>query len=272
MMNFLNYKNHKIGYKLHNSEAPSTPVVLLHGFCEDMSMWEHVINYFNKQHFLITIDFPGFGSSDPLPKLTIEELSNTVKAILDHLHCKKCVLLGHSMGGYVSLIFAKLFPEYLSAWGLIHSHPYEDDAGKKQNRQKSIHFISTHGAAAYAKQLIPKLFPQDFANQNPTMINHLIEKAGQFPPEGISEAQSAMMSRENTEDVLAETKHPVLFIIGRLDQLEEEERLIRQTTLPKTSSIHILDEIGHVGPYEAPKHISTIIEEFLSLCSLLPSN
>ena len=235
-------------------------------------MWDQVIANFNEQYFLITIDFPGFGSSDSLTELTIEELSKIVKSILDHLNCKKCILLGHSMGGYVSLVFTKLFPEYLSALGLIHSHPYEDDASKKQNRQKSIHFLSTHGSAPYVKQLIPKLFPNGFAIQNPNIIKPLIEKASQFPPQGISEAQNAMMNRKNTEQVLSQTLLPVLLIIGRLDTLEDQDTLIRQTALPSTSYIHLLDEVGHMGPYESPKHISIIIEKFLSLCSLLHSN
>ena len=122
-------------------------MVLLHGFGEYSSVWKYQ-TAFLKDHFRLVIpDIPGSGRSELLTgsQIYIDDYTEAVKAILDNEQISSCVLLGHSMGGYVSLAFAEKYPQYLLSFGLLHSSAFADADEKKQARLKSIKFIKASG-------------------------------------------------------------------------------------------------------------------------------
>lgn len=263
-MEFINVKEKKIAFSL-KGEGPV--IVFLHGFCEDQSMWA----FFEKEIIdadfqFLSIDLPGFGYSDTIKVCSIHEMATLVEAVVSQLQLKEIILIGHSMGGYVSLAFAERFSHHLKGLGLFHSHPYADGAQKKEARQKSIQFINKSGSAPYIKQLIPKLFPSDFAANNPQIIQPLINKAQTYDPDGITNALDAMKNRPDRSKVLSESKVPVLFVVGEEDDLEPQETLIKQTYLPNVASIHLLQGIGHMGIFEAPEKTSKLVVDFAQFC------
>jgi len=151
-------------------------VVLLHGYCEDQQMWDHFIPLLPSAKY-ITIDLPGFGESEVIPNISIAIMAEVVMAVLKELEIDKTILIGHSMGGYISLAFAEKYPNYLTGLGLFHTHPYADTDLQKASRNKSIDFLERNGVAHYAKQLIPKLFPTGFSRFNKSLVTNLIYRA-----------------------------------------------------------------------------------------------
>lgn len=259
-MNTFLYNDKKIAFE-KKGEGPA--MIFLHGFCEDQSMW-HTLEAQAAEWGItfISLDLPGFGQSDSLASCSIEDMADIVYTFCQTQQLDRIALLGHSMGGYVALAFAEKYPQLLSGLGILHSHPYEDSEEKKEARQKSIAFIEKNGSKSYVQQLIPKLFPTGYAPAHPQIVQGLVEKALAYNPLGIINALWAMKNRPDRTEVLKSIEVPVLFIVGALDELESSEKLIGQTHLPQVASIHILEQVGHMGIFEAPDRINQVVSDF----------
>ena len=258
----INHNERKINYLV---QGKGDPIVLLHGFCADHSIWDDLIPIFKKNK-IIRIDLPGFGQSQTLASSSVENFAEVVKAVLDTLGIKKCTLIGHSMGGYVSLAFTQKYESMLNGLGIFHSHPLADSEEKKNNRTKSIEFIKKNGHYHYVKQLIPNLFPLSFSSSNNFLINKLIHRASTFSAEGIIGGLELMKTRPDQTAVLKKITCPVLFIVGKEDEIVPQKGSIEQTAMPSVSHIHLLEGIGHMGMFEAKKEIQKIIKNFVLFC------
>jgi pimeloyl-ACP methyl ester carboxylesterase len=238
------------------------PIVFLHGFCEDSSVWnDFLVNFPNEQ--LISIDLPGFGKSDPQKNCSISDMAAIVNSVLEDLNIKECILIGHSMGGYVALEFAKLYSEKISGLGLFHSQAFADSTEKKITRRKSIEFIQKNGSILFVKQLIPKLFASQFGSKSSLTISKLVLTASQYTKDGIINALEAMMQRVDNQEVLKKINVPVLFIVGKEDLAIPKENSFSQLALPTISDIHILNGVGHMGMFEAEKECVSILKNFI---------
>ena len=244
-------------------KGEGTPIVLLHGFCEDSSVWNDFLLGFSKE-YIICIDLPGFGKSDSQKQCSISKMASITNAVLEDLKIKKCVLIGHSMGGYVTLEFAKSFSEKILGLGLFHSQPFADSADKKINRQKSIEFVRKNGSIYFVKQLIPKLFAKKFGGNYSLTISKLTLIASKYSNEGIINALEAMIQRSDNQDVLKNIELPVLFIVGSEDIAIPTENSFNQLSLPSISTIHVLNGVGHMGMFEAEKECTSILKNFIS--------
>ncbi|HRP55827.1 alpha/beta hydrolase, partial [Agriterribacter sp.] len=213
------------GSSMHyETEGEGLPVVLIHGFGEDGTVW-HYQRSFLKNHFrLIIPDLPGSGKSELLSILPgrssfiIDMYAACIKQILDEEGVQKCIVLGHSMGGYIALAFAQHNPERLNGLGLVHSTAFADDEEKKTARRKGIAFIQRYGAHEFLKQSIPNLFAAEFTREHPGQINALIARAGNFTVPALVQYYEAMMERPDRAEILEKTSNPVLFIIGEEDK------------------------------------------------------
>ena len=114
------------------------PVVLIHGFGEDCKVWKNQIEFLIEKFHLIVPDLPGSGKSEMIDDMSIEGMGEIIKTILDTeapLNPPQGgTLIGHSMGGYITLAFAEKYPEYLNGFGLFHSTAYADSNEKKEIR------------------------------------------------------------------------------------------------------------------------------------------
>lgn len=248
-----------------NSIPTNPPLVLVHGFAEDGSIWDHQTAYLKNDHRLIIPDLPGSGLSSPLPGDTsMEEMAGAVKAILDAEKINECILIGHSMGGYTTLAFAELYPQMLKAFGLFHSTSYADSEEKKAARRKGIEFIRKNGAAPFIKQTTANLFSETSRSQHPEWIGTLIEKYAGFDPDSLIHYYEAMIRRPDRSHVLRQFPRPVLFITGGLDNTIPLNISLQQSHLPDVSYIYILEQAGHMGMLEDAARAGQILKEFLN--------
>lgn len=263
-MKYTKYKGARIAY---HAKGKGTAVVFLHGFCEDSRLWdEFKTDLIDEKYRVVVIDLPGSGQSDVIPDITIEEMAEVTAGVLEELKLEKVVLIGHSMGGYVSLAFAEKYPDRLLGLGLFHSQAMPDSEEKKQGRQKSMDFIRRQGSALFVKQTIPGLFAPKFINGNTFLIEKLTFRASRYEAEGLIAALGAMKGRPDRSEVLREISCPVLFIIGKQDTAVPLENSMAQTALPKVADIHVLDKVGHMGMFEATKQTQTIVRQFVQFC------
>lgn len=263
-MKFIDYKDQKIAYSASKSDG--IPVVFLHGFCEDSTMWEDFTGEWKKKYKVIKIDLPGHGESEIKSSFSIKEMGKVVMKVIKKLKVEKFILIGHSMGGYVSLEIAKKYEEKLIGLGLFHSHPYSDSKEKQVNRYKSIDFIDAHGHELFAKKLIPVLFKTGFSGSNTHLVNKMVFRASRFPAEGFKNALKAMAERKNNPEVLEQISVPLLIILGKLDTTLDFETMMKQTTLSALTDVHILENTGHMGMFSARKETQKIISNFIGFC------
>ena len=262
-MSEINFKEIKVNY---SSRGKGEAIVFLHGFCEDSSVWDDFISTF-KSNKIIRIDLPGFGSSEAMNNPSVELFADVVKSVLNHLEIKTCTLIGHSMGGYVSLAFAKKHAAHLNGLGIFRSYPYADSKEKKASRAKSIAFIKKNSHFHYIKQLFPNLFPPAFLSSNNFLVNKMIHRASSFSQAGIIGGLELMMNRPDNSEVLKNIKCPVLFIVGKEDEVIPFDKSMEQTALPDMAHIHVLKGVGHMGMFEATNETRKIIKFFVKFCA-----
>ncbi len=265
-MEFIEFQNQKIAFSDNGQDG--TPVVFVHGYCEDMTMWNEFIEPFEEDYRIIKIDLPGFGKSEINQKVSIAEMAEVVIAVLKKLGIKKYIYIAHSMGGYVGLELAKTESKKLLGFGLFHSHPYADSPEIKKKRLKSVDFIQQNGHELYAKQLIPLLFKPDFYKNNHYLVGKLVYQASTSPKQGFINGQIAMSERADNTAILKELACPVLMIIGKLEQTAPYDLIVKQVEMPSLGSVHIMDKVGHMGMFSAKKETQKIVEDFLGFCEI----
>jgi pimeloyl-ACP methyl ester carboxylesterase len=241
------------------------PVVLIHGFAEDGFVWDRQVQYLMKDHQLIIPDLPGSGKSSPLDAETsMEEFGDAIKKILDAENIDQAILIGHSMGGYISLAFAEKYGDRLAALGLFHSTAFADSEEKKALRRKSIEFILRHGSETFIRQSIPNLFAEPSKERHPEWVEEVIGRYWGFTPDSLVHYYRAMIQRPDRAAILQKIARPVLFVIGEHDNTIPLSDSLKQIHMPELSSIHILDQTGHMGMLEETERSNTILDEFLN--------
>jgi len=263
-MKSLSFNGRRITYQL---EGKGFPVVLLHGFCEDSRLWEDFkLDLLEENFRVLTIDLPGFGSSDSVEAASIGYYAEAVLAVIRERKFEKVVLIGHSMGGYTALAVAALDPGLLAGLGLFHSHPYADSPEKQASRYKQIQFVEKYGHQLYVKQLVPKLFPTNYGKSRPFDLDKLIHRAARYEAEGIKGGLLAMATRPDQGEVLKVVKCPVLFIVGGQDEAVPATASLDQLSLPAVASIHILPDVAHMGMLESRRPTQLIVRQFIEFC------
>ncbi|MBL7736923.1 MAG: alpha/beta hydrolase [Chitinophagaceae bacterium] len=241
------------------------PVVLLHGFGTDGTIWENQVSYLEKKYRLIVPDLPGSGRStrrdDPL---SMEMLADNILHIVENERISHFSLIGHSMGGYITLAFAEKYPDRLRSFGLFHSTAYADDETKINSRKKNIAFINRHGSAKYLSQAIPGFFSADFKASHPATVNSLVARHSGFSAPALTRYIEAMINRPDRTSVLKNFTGPVLFIAGEHDSLIPLEHTLTLCKIPELSYIYICAQSGHLGMLEEPEFCSKALDTFLS--------
>lgn len=258
----LQYQGSEIVYQVFRA---GLTVVLVHGFAEDSNIWHEQINFLQDQCNLIVPDLPGSGGSALLQKdnVTIEDYASSVNAVLENEGVDKCILLGHSMGGYIALAFAEKFADKLQAFGFVHSSAFADSEEKKSVRKKGIKMMEEYGVYPFLKNTTPNLFSENYKKKYPERVSELIEQGKNFSKEALIQYYTAMINRPDKTAVLEKSSVPVLFIIGSEDVAAPLDDLLKQVHLPKTSYIHIIEGVGHMSMWERPGLVNNYLLEFI---------
>lgn len=239
-------------------------VVLIHGFAEDARIWDNIIPELEPAYKVIAPDLPGSGTSTAnTDEVTMESMAEFIKELLDRENIDTCSMIGHSMGGYITLAFAEKYPEKLNRFGLFHSTAYADSDEKKETRRKNIDFIQKHGSAKFITQTVPNLFSEESRAQYPQLVKNMIERYSNFLPGSLVNYTRAMMNRPDRIHVLKTFKKPVLFIMGENDTAVPLEQGLKQCSIPGFSYIYIATHSGHLGMLEEPVFCVKALKEFL---------
>ena len=250
---------------IHFSEKGSgDALVLLHGFLEDGRIYDAYQQRFSGRFRTIVIDLPGHGASGTLGYVhTMDDMAEAVKAVLEHLKVSKCVMIGHSMGGYVTLAFAQSHTAMLCGFGLFHSSASADSEQKKADRQRTIDLVM-RSSAPVVEAAIPSLFAEAARVSLRDEIDLLVAQAKEYGAQGIVANIRGMMARPDRTEVLAHSAMPILIIHGLEDPVIATETIRIQAKLSDDVTFVELEGVGHMGYLEAPDicaaHIHTFAE------------
>lgn len=256
----IRYEGKKLFYR---TIGDGNPVILIHGFGEDGTVWNNPVEYLQDKFNLIIPDLPGSGKSAMIDDMSMEGMAEVIHAIIHEENIEACPVIGHSMGGYITLALVEKYRNHVSAFGLFHSTAYADTDEKKATRRKGIEFVQQHGAFEFLKASIPNLFSPQSKNEIPESIGQFIQQQHNFSAPAIVSYYEAMMRRPDRTELLRKTTVPVLFIMGKYDNAVPVADVLQQSHLPEKSYIHILQKSGHMGMLEEPERCNQILEEFL---------
>lgn len=258
MKNIL-YKNTKISY---TDSGEGTAIVLLHGFLENKKMWKTYVDVFSEKHRVITIDLLGHGESDSLGYVhEMEDNANAVHEILKHLKIEKATILGHSMGGYVGLAFAELFPKSITKLILLNSTSKADSHEKKINRNRAIKAVKQN-YVNFVNLAIGNLFSENNRIRLAVEIDKAREQALKTPLQGIIASLEGMKIRKDREWLLHENRFPTLLILGKQDPVLNYEESLSQ--IEDTTAELVSFEDGHMSHIENKEELKTILLDFFN--------
>ncbi|RYU96361.1 alpha/beta fold hydrolase [Emticicia agri] len=240
-------------------------IILIHGFGEDHFVWKQFMTLLPAKHTYYTPDYAAFTDCE-----TIEDYVKWLKEFLRERDIERCVLIGHSMGGYIALSFAEKHHEMVHGLGLFHSSAYADDEERKAGRLKTIDFIEKHGSEEFIKDFYPKMFTDDFRKKNKELIESHIERYSTFSKRSLKNAQMAMRNRKDTTKVLKQASYPVMIIAGEEDKFVPVEAAKEQIKLLKKGYTDVLSGVAHAGMFERPEACAKMVETFIAACSHVP--
>jgi pimeloyl-ACP methyl ester carboxylesterase len=258
MQQFVTYKNIEIAYSVSGT---GNALVLLHGFLETSTMWTPYVEVFSKTHKVITIDLLGHGKTSCLGYIhTMEEMAETVFAVIKELRLRKFHLAGHSMGGYVALAFAELYPDYLKGVCLINSTARADSETRKINRDRAIKAVK-HNHKQFIRISITNLFRPKNRKIFSKELKEAKKEALTTSLQGIIAALEGMKIREDREVLLHFSPYKKMMIIGKHDPVLNFEDLIDQT---KNSEVDVdIFPDGHMSHIENKEDLLFSLHRFV---------
>lgn len=231
----------------YERRGAGTPLMLVHGFPLDHTLWNETASLLEGDFDLILPDLRGFGGSTTIetPYL-MSDMADDLAAILDHLGIGKTALAGHSMGGYVALAFAKKYPQRVSGLALVSSQAAADAPDRKEGRYKTAQDVAEKGVEVVADAMMPKLSSnaevQAFARES-------ILRQGKA---GVIGALKAMAEREDSMPILSSFDFPVVLIHGDADALIPLEKAQEIKEALPDAKLVILQGAGHLPMMELP--------------------
>ncbi|MBL7471816.1 alpha/beta fold hydrolase [Robertkochia sediminum] len=218
----LAYKGTRIFY---TDEGKGTALVLLHGFLENSSIWKELKSRLTSRYRVVCIDLLGHGGTGCLGYMhTMTMMAEAVKAVLDHLRLRKVVFAGHSMGGYVALAFAEMYPDHVKGLALINSTPLPDSEEKKLNRDRAIAAVKENHKS-FIRLAIANLFSPKNRKIFSEEIKTLKAEALKTPLQGIVAALEGMKIRPDREVLMHFSPYPKLLVLGERDPVMDAKAL-----------------------------------------------
>jgi pimeloyl-ACP methyl ester carboxylesterase len=249
------------GRKIYYSDRGQGKIlVLLHGYLESSVVWNGFAEKLADKYRIISIDLPGHGLSDVYGEVhTMEFMAAAVKELLDSLGIKKVFLVGHSLGGYVTLAFLDLFPGYLSGYCLFHSQPFADSPEALEKRNREIEIVKRGKKNLMYPDNVIRMFAPSNLEKFSGALERSKEIASRIPGDGIIAVLKGMMERPSRKTLMEEGRVPCLWILGSMDNYIPCDSIQEKVRLPQNAKTVILKSSGHLGFVEEEElSVSTV--------------
>ena len=227
-------------------------------------MWDEQVADLRQLCRTITLDLRGFGNSDVPPgPYSMDQMAFDIMSLMSALEIEDAVLVGLSMGGYVSLAFYRNYPGAVRAMILADTRASADTHQARERRMNSARKAETEGAAAIAAEMVPQLLGPSTIQHKPEVASRVRSMIEANSPAGIAAAQRAMAGRMDSTYILSGVDRPVLIVVGAEDSLTpvaEAEAL--RNGIPHSRML-VIPDAGHLSNLEQPAEFSRGLAEFI---------
>lgn len=236
------------------------PIVLLHGYLENMKMWENYAEELAKEYKVILLDLPGHGTSEVFDEVhSMEIIAGQVNQTLGFLEVKEAMVVGHSMGGYVTLALADFYFERVKGFILMNSSTLADSDERIELRHRALKLVD-RGKGTLIKMSIPLLFNENKLEYLKDEKEFAKEMANETSIKGVKSALRGMETRPDRTHVLEEFRGEIGIILGNFDKTVPPEDF--KKVIPNKKNIHVLEQdTGHMAYLEAPEVTLDFIQE-----------
>lgn len=254
-------------YKIYTKvEGTGMPLLLLHSLWGSQILFDKIVKPFAEKYKIIRIDFPGHGNSDsPLKNFTFEEFADVLSDVLYQVGIEEKInLLGHSMGGFAALAFAKKYRQKTASLILVHSLLKSADLKSIKQRERQAWFIDNDKKELLLQVTNPSNFAPGNVNRFPREYEQLVLTADLVTKQGAMAGINAINVRENSLPFMMESEIPTLMVIGAQDHVyNPEDQLLEYSNLPYARLL-ILHNSGHLGFFEEADIFISKVSDFLA--------
>ncbi len=247
---------------ISDSKKGDKTIVLLHGYMETLYVFSEFADLLEKNNFrVISLDLPGHGLSLSLSdKNSMELCAEVVYGVVhDICNVNKCIVAGHSLGGYISQYLMRLHPDFVTSLIMLNSTPFAEPDIKLKSRQKEMEVILKSRLHILASLSIPKMYAESNRRRFDSKIEETIEICDTHDPNGIVASVRGMIERPDNTDFLKTLKIPLKFIFGDSDDfIANDEAAMIKSSIPNAQCFTI-ENTGHNCFIEAPERTLEII-------------
>lgn len=250
----------------YDDAGGGTPLVLLHGFPFNRSMWREQARAFGETCRVVAPDLRGQGETtlgEGASAATMEEMAADVAALLDALGVGRAVVCGLSMGGYVALAFCRAFPARVGALVLADTRAQADTDEARRTREETARRALEEGMAPIAEAMLPKLLSAETLERRPEVVGRVREMMLAAKPEGAAAALRGMALRRDQTDLLREIEAPTLIVVGREDALTPPAEAEAMRDRVGGSRLVVVEGAGHLSNVERPDEFNLALGDFL---------
>jgi 3-oxoadipate enol-lactonase len=249
----------------YDDVGSGSPVLLVHGFPFNRTLWNDQVAELGKSHRVITPDLRGFGESDSSTgTVTMNRMAQDIAELMDQLSIPQTIIGGLSMGGYVVLAFYKQFPSRVRGLVLADTRAQADTEEAKQVRIQQANRALTEGMAPIADSMLPKLLTPETVAKRPEIVRRVRDMMMKTKPEGAAGALLGMAEREDQTELLQKITVPTLILVGEHDAITpvaDSEKI--QAKIPGSKLVKI-EKAGHVSNIEQADVFNHEVKSFLS--------
>lgn len=250
----------------YDDAGGGAPVVLLHGFPFNRSMWRGQAQALGEAWRVIAPDLRGQGDTslgETKAAATMEEMAADVAALLDELGVGRAVVGGLSMGGYVALAFCRAFPERVRALVLADTRAQGDTDDARRTREENARRALSEGMAPITDAMLPKLLSEETRAERPDVVERVREMMLATKPEGAAAALRGMALRRDQTDLLRKLEAPTLIVVGSEDAVTPPAEAEAMKGQMKDSRLVSIEGAGHLSNVERPEEFNLALVDFL---------
>lgn len=240
------------------------PVLLLHGFPHDRTLWAAQLGAPPAGARLIAADLPGFGESTPAAAPSLDSWADWTIALLDHLEIEQAVIGGLSMGGYLAFAIWRRHPQRVRALVLADTRAGADSAEAQEKRVAMQALALSRGAGAVAEQMLPGMVGKTTRQTRPFAVRYLDEMMRRASVGAIHDALDALRTRPDSSPTLPTITVPTLILCGDEDVLTPPKESEAMHAVIPDSQLTVIPNAGHASCVESPAAFTAVLAGFLS--------
>jgi len=241
----------------------ASPVIFIHGFPFNHTMWDQQIQLLSGTHRIVSYDIRGHGNSGPgSGPVLIDFLVDDLFALMDHLGISSASIVGLSMGGYIALRGIEREPERFLSLVLCNTKSGADTNEAKIKRADAIRTIQSDGVDTFAENFLKSVFAPDSFDKHPDAVRKIRDSIKNTSPDTICDTLVALAARTDTTHVLEKIGIPTLILVGEKDQLTPPSAAQEMAQLIPESQIHILKDAAHMSNLENAEDFNLHLGKF----------